>query len=248
MFLASGGDDIQRLACPWAADNVPAGPHQSCISHIPSINISPHAQGHTDLIRAVAPLPGGSHAITGSCDKTLRVWDIQAGKCCSLLTHAALTSWVNALAIVETGGPGGTGGTTTPYLGPSGSFYGSTGAAGGGRAIQAQPSGSFSGWSGGGGGYGVPPAAWAACYIVTAHAHGPLKIWDPRAQSCMGELRGGHEGSVNAVVAVRDVYGLGGSAGGPAKYAISGGADGMLCVWDLSMRACRVSHRLTKWV
>ena len=41
-------------------------------------------EGHTDLVTCVAAL-GHSGAISGSNDKTLRIWDISDGKCCQTL-------------------------------------------------------------------------------------------------------------------------------------------------------------------
>lgn len=35
-------------------------------------------EGHTDRVDAVAVTPNGKHAISGSSDKTLRVWDIKS--------------------------------------------------------------------------------------------------------------------------------------------------------------------------
>jgi WD40 repeat protein len=37
-------------------------------------------QGHTDPVRAVAVTPDGRHVVSGSEDKTLRVWDLATGE------------------------------------------------------------------------------------------------------------------------------------------------------------------------
>jgi WD40 repeat protein len=38
-------------------------------------------RGHTDQVTAVAVTPDGRWVLTGSSDATIRVWDIQSGKC-----------------------------------------------------------------------------------------------------------------------------------------------------------------------
>ena len=37
-------------------------------------------EGHTSSVRAVAVTPDGRHVVSGSADKTLRVWDLESGK------------------------------------------------------------------------------------------------------------------------------------------------------------------------
>jgi len=37
-------------------------------------------EGHTDPVEAVAVTPDGKHAISGSDDNTIRVWDIKTGQ------------------------------------------------------------------------------------------------------------------------------------------------------------------------
>lgn len=37
-------------------------------------------EGHTDWVEAVAVTPDGKHAISGSMDETLRVWNIKTGQ------------------------------------------------------------------------------------------------------------------------------------------------------------------------
>ena len=36
-------------------------------------------QGHTDSVSSVAFSPDGRHIVSGSFDKTIRVWDVQTG-------------------------------------------------------------------------------------------------------------------------------------------------------------------------
>jgi WD40 repeat protein len=37
-------------------------------------------QGHTDAVNAMAVTSDGRHAVSGSDDNTLRVWDLESGK------------------------------------------------------------------------------------------------------------------------------------------------------------------------
>jgi TIR domain/WD domain, G-beta repeat len=58
-------------------------------------------QGHSKWVNAVAVTPHGRHAVSGSHDKTLCVWDLATGE-----TEATLqspTSWVNAVAVTRDG-------------------------------------------------------------------------------------------------------------------------------------------------
>jgi WD40 repeat protein len=58
-------------------------------------------QGHTDWVNAVALSSDGRRVVSGSYDKTLRVWDIESGQ--SLRTLQGHTSEVNAVALSSDG-------------------------------------------------------------------------------------------------------------------------------------------------
>jgi len=58
-------------------------------------------EGHTDSVYAVAVTPDGKHAISGSWDKTLRVWDIKSGEEIQILKGH--TKWVRAVAVTPDG-------------------------------------------------------------------------------------------------------------------------------------------------
>ena len=53
------------------------------------------------VVWAVAVLANGRRAVSGSDDKTLRVWDLETGE--SLCTLEGHTSWVRAVSVVADG-------------------------------------------------------------------------------------------------------------------------------------------------
>ena len=42
-------------------------------------------QGHSDVVRSVAYSPDGGQLLSGSDDKTVRVWDMATGQCTATL-------------------------------------------------------------------------------------------------------------------------------------------------------------------
>jgi len=58
-------------------------------------------EGHTSSVSAVAVTPDGKHAISGSLDNTIRVWDIGSGE--EIQTLEGHTNWVNAIAVTPDG-------------------------------------------------------------------------------------------------------------------------------------------------
>ena len=42
-------------------------------------------QGHSDVVRSVAYSPDGRQLLSGSDDKTVRVWDVATGQCTATL-------------------------------------------------------------------------------------------------------------------------------------------------------------------
>ena len=37
-------------------------------------------RGHSDLVASVAYSPDGKHIVSGSCDKSVKIWDAHSGK------------------------------------------------------------------------------------------------------------------------------------------------------------------------
>jgi WD40 repeat protein/predicted Ser/Thr protein kinase len=58
-------------------------------------------QGHSSTIWSVAFSPDGAYALSGSFDKTLKLWDIKTGKC--LQTMEGHTDWVESVAFSPDG-------------------------------------------------------------------------------------------------------------------------------------------------
>jgi WD40 repeat protein len=53
-------------------------------------------EGHSDYVKTVSITPDGSRAVSGSSDKTLRLWDLRSGKCIRTLEgHAGAVYSVN---------------------------------------------------------------------------------------------------------------------------------------------------------
>ncbi|NUN10285.1 MAG: WD40 repeat domain-containing protein, partial [Ignavibacteriaceae bacterium] len=96
---------MPRFVIQHAYNFAPAGPvHSSAkdivaISNFPMIlrqwkeldKYNPHnaliktLQGHTDKVYNVGITPNGKRAVSGSSDKTFRVWDLESGKCLNTL-------------------------------------------------------------------------------------------------------------------------------------------------------------------
>jgi WD40 repeat protein len=57
-------------------------------------------EGHEDVVRAVAILPDGAWALSGSEDKTLRLWELATGRCAAV---ERVSGSVLALAVSRDG-------------------------------------------------------------------------------------------------------------------------------------------------
>ena len=58
-------------------------------------------EGHSNFVTAVSLTPDGRRAVSGSRDKTLRVWDVETGQC--LRTLEGHTNWVTAVSLTPDG-------------------------------------------------------------------------------------------------------------------------------------------------
>ena len=55
--------------------------------------------GHTEIIRSIAVSPNNQRVVSGSNDKTVKIWDSESG---SLIhTLAGHTGWVNSVAVID---------------------------------------------------------------------------------------------------------------------------------------------------
>ncbi len=62
----------------------------------PSEQLTRNFEGHTDVVTSVSWSPDGRHALSGSEDKTLRLWEVSSGEC--LRTFEGHTSRVTSVA------------------------------------------------------------------------------------------------------------------------------------------------------
>src|SRR5262249_46341267 len=90
------GDLAEALATLLRTGELP-GEHQAL-----TLNTARTLIGHTGVINGVAFLPDGKALVTGSADRSLRVWDVQAGGV--LRTIGDGKQEVNCLAVVPTNG------------------------------------------------------------------------------------------------------------------------------------------------
>ena len=84
-WLESTGSDVPWL---WSLRRLPAIVHSACIRTF---------EGHTGFVSAVAVLQDG-RAISGSTDRTIRLWDLETGSCLrTIYGHAARVGGVAVL-------------------------------------------------------------------------------------------------------------------------------------------------------
>ncbi len=70
-------------------------------SQQPSISLVQTLTGHTDLVKSVAISPDGSTIVSGSADKTVKIWDLATGR--EKITLQGHTDWVYSVVITPDG-------------------------------------------------------------------------------------------------------------------------------------------------
>ena len=201
-------------------------------------------EGHRDWIRTVALTLDGRCAVSGSWDRTLRVWDLESGK--SIRTLRGHTDWVNAAVATPDGDrviSGSADRTLRVWDLESGQSVGSLEGhtdrlnavavtPNGAHAISAsadrtlrvwdlesgQSVGTLEGHTDGVNAVAVTPDGNRA---ISASSDHTLRVWDLESGRVVRTLEG-HTDSVNAVVATPD-----------GRRAVSGSADHTLRIWDL---------------
>ena len=56
-------------------------------------------KGHTKTVNGVSFSPNNLYAVSGSDDKTVRLWNVESGKCLKILEGH--TGWVNDVAFSQ---------------------------------------------------------------------------------------------------------------------------------------------------
>jgi Tol biopolymer transport system component len=164
--------------------------------------------GHSGAVTAVAFAPGGRTLVSGSTDKSLKIWDTGSGQILKTLTGDSDT--VSSVAYLPNG---------KRII--SGSYDRSVVIwdADTGEAIRTLRSEQTYSWE-------VPPAVWAVAVspdgtrIVSGSADSNIKVWSAATGELLRVLRA-HNDAVTSIAYFPD-----------GKLALSGGKDGAVKLWD----------------
>lgn len=164
--------------------------------------------GHSGAVTALAFAPGGHILVSGSADRSLKIWDTVSGQ--ALKTMTGDTDTVSAVAFLPNG-----------KRIVSGSFDRTViiWDADTGEAIRSLRSDQTYSWE-------VPPAMWSVTSspdgtrIVSGSADGNIRIWSAATGELLRVLRG-HADVVTSVAYFPS-----------GKALISGGKDGTVRIWD----------------
>ena len=217
-------------------------------------------EGHTNSVKAVAVTPDGKHAISGSDDNTLKVWDIESGE--ELQRLEGHTRLINAVAVTPDGKrviSGSDDNTLKVWDLKNGELLwtlkGHTDLVitvavmpDSRSAISASHDHTLKVWDLKSGellrtlkddgtvhAVAVMPDGRSA---ISASYENTLKVWDLKSGKALRTLRGRHTSWVRAIAVTPD-----------GKHAISASDDNTLKVWDLkSGKALRTMRGHTGWV
>ena len=168
-------------------------------------------KGHTGDVKACAFAPDGQTLVSGSEDKTLRLWDVASAVCRGrLLGH---TDEVNGCALSADG---------RTIVSASGDMTLKTWDAGSGECRT-----TFVGHSN-----GVLACAFSpdGQTIVSASSDGTLRLWDAITGECRATLLGHRAGGVRACAFSPD-----------GRTIVSASGDTTVKLWDASSGACRAT-------
>ncbi|MCX6376588.1 MAG: TIR domain-containing protein [Armatimonadetes bacterium] len=206
-------------------------------------------EGHTDGVQGVAVTPDGRLAVSGSTDKTVRVWDIEAGKCMAKLEgHAGYVSGVamtpdGRLAVSSSADKtvrvwNIEAGKCKAKLEGHADYVLCVAVTSDGRvAVSGSADGTVRVWDIEAGkckatleghtnavfGVAVTPDGRLA---VSGCIHGTVRVWDIEAGKCMAKLEG-HSHAVLGVAVTPD-----------GRLAVSGSADSTVRVWNIEAGKC----------
>ncbi|KAG8718650.1 hypothetical protein FRC08_004745 [Ceratobasidium sp. 394] len=162
-------------------------------------------QGHTDSVSSVAYSPDGAYILSGSLDKTIRIWDARTGQSVGqpLQGH---TSWVLSVACSPDGAyilSGSNDNTIRIWDARTGQSVG-------------QPLQGHTGM--------VSSVAYSldGAYILSGSSDKTIRIWDARAGQSVGQPLLGHTGGVRSVAFSPD-----------GVHAVSASSDNAVRIWDV---------------
>ena len=207
-------------------------------------------EGHTSAVKCVSITPDGKTAISGSSDKTLRMWDIDTGQC--LLTLEGLTESVECVSVTPDGKRAVVGSDyqtmwlwdlenrvcLRPLYGHKGQVNCVSITPDGKRAVSGSFDESLLVWDLKSGqclrsldGHtnsiecvAITPDGKRA---VSGSEDKTLRVWDLESGRCLGLPLEGHTSGVKCVSMTPD-----------GKRAVSGSWDAKLKVWDLDSGCC----------
>ena len=180
--------------------------------------------GHTDRVNCCSVTPDGSSAVSGSNDKTLRLWDLSTGKCTRVMKgHTDLVLCCSVTPDGSSAVSGSADNTLRLWDLSTGKCT---------RVMEGHTN-------------------WVRCCSVTPDGSSAvsgsedytLRIWDLSTGKCTRVMKG-HTNSVNCCSVTPD-----GSSAVSGSWAVSGSEDYTLRVWDLRTGECtRVMEGHTSWV
>jgi WD40 repeat protein len=201
-------------------------------------------EGHTDSVYAVAVTPDGKHAISGSWDNTLRIWDIESGE--EIQTLEGHTSEITAVAVTPDGKHAISGSKDNTLRvwniqsgeeiqtleGHTNRVYAIAVTPDGKHAISGSEDNTLSVWDIKNGEEiltleGHTKSVYAVAvipdgkHVISGSGDKTLKVWDIESGEEIQTLEG-HTELVKAVAVTPD-----------GKHAISGSSDNTLRVWDI---------------
>lgn len=164
--------------------------------------------GHSAEVTSVAFLPDGKHAVSGSCDKTIRLWDLAAGKevsCKEVRCFKGHTLSVRAIAL-STDGRRLISGSADRTL----------------RLWDVQTGKQLQHFEGHEGAITSVAFAPDGRHVLSASSDHTLRLWDTTTGKEVRQFLG-HTRSVASVAFAPD-----------GRRAVSGGADATVRLWDVS--------------
>ncbi len=166
-------------------------------------------EGHEGVVTAITVTPDGKRIVSGSHDRTIRVWDMETGAAIGN-TLEGHKGWVNAVAVTLDGKrivSGSDDHTIRVWDLETGAAIGKPikGHKNVVTAVAVTPDGKR---------------------IVSGSRDNTIRVWDMETGAAIGNSIEGHEGWVNAVVVTPD-----------GKRIVSGSSDHTIRVWDMETDA-----------